>query len=144
MWSALHYRISVKRYLCAFVYKNTVIKNQGHLLSSRHQVFPPEVKRISREADHWPPSSDEVKNARSHSSAEPYGITVLRLIKHRDNLTSTFTFTSASNWRTPFNSCIVCVWERETSFTLRGEHRLSWNKVLRKVFGPERQSNRLR
>jgi hypothetical protein len=52
-----------------------------------------EVKRPGREADHSPPSRHEIKNARSYKSPPP---TRLHGVKHRDNLTFTFLFSSLS------------------------------------------------
>jgi hypothetical protein len=48
------------------------------------------VKRPGREADHSPPSSVEVKNAWSYTSAPQYVFMALCLVKHRDNFTFTF------------------------------------------------------
>jgi hypothetical protein len=47
------------------------------------------VKRPGHEADHSPPSSDEVKNAWSYTSPPQYVFRALCLIKHRDNFTVT-------------------------------------------------------
>jgi hypothetical protein len=49
------------------------------------------VKRPGREADHSPPSSAEVKNAWSYTSAPQYVFMAWCLVKHRDNFTFTFT-----------------------------------------------------
>jgi hypothetical protein len=43
------------------------------------------VKRPGREPDHLPPSSAEVKNAWSYTSAPQYAFTGWCLVKHRDN-----------------------------------------------------------
>jgi hypothetical protein len=47
------------------------------------------VKRPGREADHSPPSSAEVKNARSYTSIPP--LRLHGVVEHRDNFTFTFT-----------------------------------------------------
>jgi hypothetical protein len=48
------------------------------------------VKRPGREADHSPPSSAEVKNAWSYTSAPQYAFMALWLVKHRENFTFTY------------------------------------------------------
>jgi hypothetical protein len=50
----------------------------------------PGVKRPGREADNSPPSSAEVKNARSYTSTPQYVFVAWCLVKHRDNFTFTF------------------------------------------------------
>jgi hypothetical protein len=49
------------------------------------------VKRLGRETDHSPPSSVEVKNARSYTSIPPVRLRgmVLSYEKHSDNFTFT-------------------------------------------------------
>jgi hypothetical protein len=49
------------------------------------------VKRPGREADHSPPSSAEVNNARSYTSTPQYVFMAWCLVKHRDNLPSQIT-----------------------------------------------------
>jgi hypothetical protein len=48
------------------------------------------VKWPGREADHSPPSSVGVKNARSYTSISQYAFMAWCLVKHRDNFTFTF------------------------------------------------------
>jgi hypothetical protein len=48
--------------------------------------------RPGREADHSPPSSDEVKNAWSYTATPQYAFMVSCLVKHRDNFTFYFIF----------------------------------------------------
>jgi hypothetical protein len=48
------------------------------------------VKRLGHEADYSPPSSAEVKNAWSYTSALQYVFMVWCLVKHRGNFTFTF------------------------------------------------------
>jgi hypothetical protein len=50
----------------------------------------PGVKLPGREADHSPPSSAEIKNARSYASTPQYFFTAWCLVKHRDNFTLPF------------------------------------------------------
>jgi hypothetical protein len=45
------------------------------------------VKRPAREADHSPPSSDEIKIAWSYTSILQYVFMAWYLVKHRDNFT---------------------------------------------------------
>jgi hypothetical protein len=49
-----------------------------------------EVKWPGRKADHSPPSSAEVKNARSYTSTPQYVFMAWCLVKQRDNFTFTF------------------------------------------------------
>jgi hypothetical protein len=67
------------------------------------RTLSPEVKRPGREAYHSPPSSAEVKNARSYTSTPSYVFmawclntgyvfSVCYLVKHRVNLTFTLPF----------------------------------------------------
>jgi hypothetical protein len=49
------------------------------------------VKRPGRETDHSPPSTAEVKNAWSYTSAPQYVFMAWCLVKHRGNFTFTFT-----------------------------------------------------
>jgi hypothetical protein len=51
------------------------------------RCFFPGVKRREREADHSPPSSNEVKNAWSHTSTPPYVFMAWCSVKHRDDFT---------------------------------------------------------
>jgi len=51
----------------------------------------PGVKRPKREADHSHLSTVEVKNARNYTSTPPSVFMKRCLVKHRDNLTLTFT-----------------------------------------------------
>jgi hypothetical protein len=44
------------------------------------------VKRPGREADHWTPSSAEVKNAWGYTFTPQY-VFMMYLVKHRDNFT---------------------------------------------------------
>jgi hypothetical protein len=54
------------------------------------------VKRLGRETDHSPPSSAEVENAWSYTSAPQYAaIARCSVKKHGGNFTVTFTFTVA-------------------------------------------------
>jgi hypothetical protein len=53
------------------------------------------VKRPGREADHSPPSSAEVKKARSYTSTPQYVFMAWCLVKNRDNFTLTFTVKGA-------------------------------------------------
>jgi hypothetical protein len=46
-----------------------------------------ETKRSRREADHWPPSSAEIKNAWSYTSTPPISLHGVVLIKHMHNFT---------------------------------------------------------
>jgi hypothetical protein len=55
------------------------------------------VKRPWREDDHSPPSSAAVKNAWSYTSTPQYVFLAWCLIKHRDNLTFTFTYLCSAN-----------------------------------------------
>jgi hypothetical protein len=50
------------------------------------------LKRPGSEADHSPPSRAEVKNTWSYNSTPPYTFTEWCLVKHRDEITFTFTF----------------------------------------------------
>jgi hypothetical protein len=47
------------------------------------------VKRSEREADHWPTSNTEVKNACSYTSTPQYVFMARCLVEHRDNSTVT-------------------------------------------------------
>jgi hypothetical protein len=47
----------------------------------------PGVKRPGREAEHSPPSSPEVKNARNNTSTPPYVFIAWYFIKHRNDFT---------------------------------------------------------
>jgi hypothetical protein len=49
--------------------------------------WAPGVNWPNREADHSPPSSAEVKNAWSYTSAPPYVFMAQCLVEHRDNFT---------------------------------------------------------
>jgi hypothetical protein len=55
------------------------------------------LKQLGREADHSPPSSAEVKNAWSYTSAPPVPFMAWCLVKHRDNFTF-LTFTVLSKF----------------------------------------------
>jgi hypothetical protein len=55
------------------------------------------VKRLGREADPSPPSSAEVKNALSYTSTPHYVFMAWCLLKHRDNFTFAFTYTTQPN-----------------------------------------------
>jgi hypothetical protein len=50
-------------------------------------VFSPGIKRPGHEADHSPPSSAEIKNEWSYSSAHPYVFMVWCSVEHRDKFT---------------------------------------------------------
>jgi hypothetical protein len=50
-------------------------------------AFCPGVKQAGRDADHSPPSSPEVRNARSYTSTSQY---VFMAFKYRDNFIFTF------------------------------------------------------
>jgi hypothetical protein len=107
------------------------------------------VKRPGREADHWLPSSAEVKewvelclhysNTPSWRGAQ---------LKHRDNFTfnfynkDAFCLTVSSKKKKANNWSSTCFVRCETSsLTLREEHRLRVfeNRVLRRMFAPKRQ-----
>jgi hypothetical protein len=48
------------------------------------------VKRPGREADHYLPTSAEVKNGWSYTSTPQYAFMTWYLVKHRDNFTIAF------------------------------------------------------
>jgi hypothetical protein len=50
-------------------------------------ALSPGVKRTGREADHSPPTSDEVKKMWIYTSTPPYAFMAQCLIKHRDKFT---------------------------------------------------------
>jgi hypothetical protein len=50
------------------------------------------IKRPGFEADHSPPSSGEVKNARSYTPTPQYVFMAWCLVKYRDNFTFSFTY----------------------------------------------------
>jgi hypothetical protein len=68
------------------------------------------VKRLGREAYHSPPSSAEVKNARSYTSTPQYAFMAWCLVKHRDN-NFTLTFISILESELVFNlqRFVVCI-----------------------------------
>jgi hypothetical protein len=62
-------------------------------------ALTPGVKWTRREAEHLPPSSVKIKNARNYTSTVPYVFIAWCLSKHRNNFTSHFDCTS--NKRVP-------------------------------------------
>jgi hypothetical protein len=56
------------------------------------------VKRPGRETNHSPPSSVEVKNARSYTSTSLYIFIAWCLVKHRDNFNFISTLLPLLNW----------------------------------------------
>jgi hypothetical protein len=50
-------------------------------------ALSPGVKRLGREADYTPPTSDEVKETWIYTSTPPYIFKAELLAKHRNNLT---------------------------------------------------------
>jgi hypothetical protein len=64
------------------------VSRQGLGPSQRVQEATSEgINRPGREANHSPPSSAEVKNARNYTSTPPYVFMAWCSIKHRDNFT---------------------------------------------------------
>jgi hypothetical protein len=65
------------------------------------QTLSPGVKGPEREADHSPPSSAEVKNPWSYTSALQYVFMAWYLIKHRDNFTFTLNICNKEECNSP-------------------------------------------
>jgi hypothetical protein len=82
------------------------------------------VKRPVCEADHSPPTSAEVKNARSYTSTPQYVFMAWCLVKHMDNFTFTFTF---------LNTLIHLQDAKQHGM------KIYENKLLRGIFGPNRE-----
>jgi hypothetical protein len=53
-------------------------------------ALSPELKRLGRETDNAPPSSDDDKNVWRYTSTSSYLIMTWRLIKHRDKFTTVY------------------------------------------------------